>query len=255
MDVSDAQDGFDSTYRAISKSAVYRDAVREAFPSLPQWVVPYSHLDAQLLLRIRSALALRNGTHLIDLACGLGGPGLWIAGESGASITGVDYSSSAIQSARELCSLRGFQDATFLCSDIVSTDLPAAAFDGAMCVDAMVFVPPRELAIELARILKPGARFVAVTWEAFDDSIGIATLVTDYRPILEAAGLRVLEHTVIDEDRRLGAALFNAILTREEALRVEIGDSAEGLIAEARDYLVRLQRPPRVRRIFLVAQK
>ena len=253
--VSDGQNGFDSTYLALSKSVVYRAAVRYAFPSLPEWVVPYSHLDGELLERIAAAMGLEESSNFIDLACGLGGPGLWIATQSGASVTGVDFSAAAVQAARDLAATRALRDARFICADIVDTGLPDASFDAAMCIDAMIFAPPRDFAREVARVLKPGGRLAATTWEALDDSLPLPTLVADYRPILEAAGLSILEHEVIDAHRELGRALFSEIVSREEYLRAELGESAEGLVAEAHDFLDRLKRPTRVRRMFLVAEK
>ena len=253
--MSEARAGFNATYLAISRSSVYREAVREAFPDLPPWVVPYSHLDAPLLERIAAAMSMKSGASFVDLACGLGGPGLWVAGRLAVRVTGIDSSSAAVQAARDLAVRQGINDATFVCADMAATGLPQAAFDAAMCVDAVIFAPPCEVADEVSRILKRGGRFVATAWEALDESVPLPTLVRDYRPILESAGFRVLEHTGIDERRELGTALFTAIASREEALRAELGEDADGLIAEANGFLGRLKLPPRVRRVFLVAQK
>ena len=46
-------------------------------------------------------LQVRPGEMLADLACGAGGPGLWMARETGALLTGVDPSPAGLAAARD----------------------------------------------------------------------------------------------------------------------------------------------------------
>jgi hypothetical protein len=48
---------------------------------------------------------------------------------------------------------------------------------------------------------------------------------------------------------------YRALIERENALRDEMGDAASDLLAEARDGIAREGAPPRVRKVFLVAER
>src|ERR1700720_2803869 len=46
------------------------------------------------------ALHVGPGQKIVDLGCGRGGPGQWIAGATGAALVGIDFSSIALEQAR-----------------------------------------------------------------------------------------------------------------------------------------------------------
>jgi hypothetical protein len=48
---------------------------------------------------------------------------------------------------------------------------------------------------------------------------------------------------------------YRALLERERLLRDEMGDAASSLLEEAREGIAREGRPPRVRKVFIVAQR
>src|SRR5689334_4697146 len=63
----------------------------------------YDHLSfitLSELQRARLELRLSPGQTMVDLACGTGGPGLWLAAQTGARLIGVDVSEAAIDEAR-----------------------------------------------------------------------------------------------------------------------------------------------------------
>src|SRR6476620_8477298 len=62
----------------------------------PVEVQPWSDTTWWLLGRCVSGLRIGPGAVLGDLACGRGGPGLWLARATGASLIGVDWSEVAI---------------------------------------------------------------------------------------------------------------------------------------------------------------
>lgn len=91
------------------------------------------------------------------------------------------------------------------------------------------------------------------TWEKLT-AVELPSVVDDYRPHLQAAGLTVLNVEVLDErDREL--AHYRAMLKRAESLRAEMGDAAEPILHEADDGVRRASDPPRVRKVLIVAQK
>lgn len=89
----------------------------------------------------------------LDLACGEGRNGLWLA-EQGWQVTGVDFSLVAVERARRIAAERGL-DAVFEQADVLAYEPPAAGFD-------LVIVFYLQLpAAERARALAAAARGIA----------------------------------------------------------------------------------------------
>lgn len=103
------------------------------------------------------ALRLSRGQTLVDLGCGRGGPGLWLAREAGVSLTGVDFSPVAIDEATRRAALFGVTPcARFVVGDLTDTTLPDAHSDAAVSIDALHFAAgPAAAAAEARRILRP----------------------------------------------------------------------------------------------------
>ncbi len=122
--------------------------------------VTLSELDwcASQLSDGRSGLPLRPGGLLLDLGCGRGGPGLWLARRLKAVLLGLDIAPEALALAREHS--RGYP-ASYLQADFHATGLPGTSVDGAISIDAFWHSNNLGAAMrESARILKPGARLV-----------------------------------------------------------------------------------------------
>jgi ubiquinone/menaquinone biosynthesis C-methylase UbiE len=66
----------------------------------PEQFAHIGFLTAGEARRLRELLQIRPGEALADLACGAGGPGLWMARESGAFLTGIDPSAAGLAAAR-----------------------------------------------------------------------------------------------------------------------------------------------------------
>src|SRR3954454_19968092 len=60
------------------------------------------------LVELESALRLPAEGLLVDLACGRGGPGMWIARAAGARLVGVDFSGVAVSLACTRREVMGF---------------------------------------------------------------------------------------------------------------------------------------------------
>ena len=65
----DMCDGFNTMYLAINGSRVYREAVRASANGLPDWLVPFSTINARLLERFATELDVKESETLVDLAC------------------------------------------------------------------------------------------------------------------------------------------------------------------------------------------
>jgi SAM-dependent methyltransferase len=147
------------------------------------------------LRRIAHELRVGPRQALVDLGCGLGGPGLWLAAETGADLTGIDLVPVALEQARQRADRMGIgARSRFQAGDFEATGLPADSFDAAVSVDVVSFVQHKPAAFhEVARILRPGSYFGFTTWESDRASLAgvVAPQVADYRPLLRDAGFVV----------------------------------------------------------------
>ena len=246
---------YDLIYAGLASSVAYRDVLAEISFDLPEWVVPLSTVDRPALERMAGAMRLRSGDTFVDLACGLGGPGIWIAERTGASVVGVDFSRVAIAEAEALAAERGMSArARFVVADAAETGLPTAAFAAVACIDSLQFVEPVAGTVEIARLLAPGGVAVVTTWEALTD-VELPTVVRDYEPFFSSAGLAVTRHEIVEGARARELTHYRAVLEHADRLREEMHDAAEPLLHEAQSGLRREHDPPRVRKVFIVARK
>jgi ubiquinone/menaquinone biosynthesis C-methylase UbiE len=95
------------------------------------------------------------GVSVLDLCCGVAGPGRLITAESGCCYLGVDHSASALAIARRMASNLPcrFEQAHI-------PPLPEGRFEVVLLLEAMLAFPDKvALAGEVARVLQPGGRF------------------------------------------------------------------------------------------------
>ena len=74
----------------------------QALGPFPPHVEPFSFVTREGLERVFAELRLEPDDQLVDLCCGRGGIGLWFARESGARLTGIDFSPFAVAEAERL---------------------------------------------------------------------------------------------------------------------------------------------------------
>ena len=101
--------------------------------------------------------------HVLDVACGSGGPALAIASKTGCSLTGVDIEASGIATANSLKTSLGIGDrVNFQVADC-SQPLPfeAQQFDFISCIDAVLHFKNRSVVFaDWFRLLKPGGHLL-----------------------------------------------------------------------------------------------
>src|SRR3954469_26041339 len=104
-----------------------------------------------------------SGVTVLDLCCGIAGPGRFLTRELGCSYLGVDASASAVAIARERARA-GDLPCRFAVAQI--PPLPAGPFDVVLLLETMLaFEDTDALVREIAAALRPGGRF-AFTLEA-----------------------------------------------------------------------------------------
>jgi ubiquinone/menaquinone biosynthesis C-methylase UbiE len=95
------------------------------------------------------------GVSVLDLCCGVAGPGRMITAESGCDYLGVDCSASSLAAARELA---GNLPCRFVQAHL--PPLPAGRFEVVLLLETMLAFPDKEALVnEVARVLEPGGRF------------------------------------------------------------------------------------------------
>jgi ubiquinone/menaquinone biosynthesis C-methylase UbiE len=234
--------GYDSFYAVWGSSPTLRRIWREHVtgPDYPEEFAHISFLPLAQLRALAAGLHLAAGQVLVDLACGAGGPGLWVAKQSGARLVGRDLSPVAAQRARESAAALGMQGrAEFGQGRFEQTGIGDQSADAAMTVDALQYAPDKAKALaEAARFLRRGGRFALAAFEldagrvaglpVWDDPVG------DYRPLLERAGFRILSYEQIPGWQDQVAAGYGAVVAEQEALEAELGpDAASAIVLEA----------------------
>ena len=254
--------GYDAVYAATPNSPTLAAIWREHAlgPDYPAGFEHISFLTLAELRTIASELRLDANSTFVDLACGLGGPGLWVARETQAKLTGIDLSPIAVAAARDRAARLGLSEvAQFSIGTFAATGLSAAAFDGAMSADALQYAPDKQAALaEAARILRPGGRLVFACFEFEADRIaGLPVLGPDpdgdYRPVLESAGFQVSSYAETPNWRARLTGAYQAIVDAKTSLTDEMGAGAySALLGEV---ALTLQIQPYKSRVLVAATR
>jgi len=163
---------------------------------------------------------LRSGLHALDLGCGNGMIAEYLADNTDAYFTGLDYIPEAIcQAQARTAAKRDRLD--FIVGDINALDLPAQAFDVIISIDTMYFSNDYPATIgQLLQALRPCGQLAIFfaygwgPWMAVED-FAPATLAPDKTPLgvaLQAHGLSFTVQDFTEADYRL-AQLRKQILT------------------------------------------
>jgi SAM-dependent methyltransferase len=241
-DVTRTQSGYDAFYGAWGWSktfnALWRDLVTG--PDDPDDYAHISFVSLADLRRLADGLQVDSSATVADLACGAGGPGLWVSHETGARLVGIDLSSIAVEVATRRADALGFAGrATFHQGTFAATRLDDASVDAVMTIDALQYAPSKQAAIdEMARIVRPGGRAGIIAFEL--DPARVAGMdvwddpVADYRPLLSSAGFDVLEHRQIEGWEQCVRRGFSRVVELQETLTAELGEpAAAALVLEA----------------------
>jgi ubiquinone/menaquinone biosynthesis C-methylase UbiE len=261
-DPSIVAQGYDAVYDAMPRSPTLLRLWKQvvAGDDYPDNFYHISFITLQDLRRLAEALRLSAGSRFADIACGMGGPALWIARETGVHLSGVDLSPGAVAQAERRAQSLGLADgARFSTGSFAHTGLETASMDAAMSVDALQYAPDKSAALrEFARIIRPGGALAFFAFELHPERArGLPVIgddpVDDYRPLLHDAGFEILRYdqTPAWHDRLFTA--YRAVIDAQEALRQEMGEPATAaMLSEMR---LTLDRDIYTGRVFAVAQR
>ena len=243
---------YDSLYSAYAASAKLHELFVTAFDEeLPPEVEPFSFVPVDGLRLIASRLALGEGDRLLDVACGRGGPGMWLARESGAWLLGVDPSSVAVEHATNRRTLFGLEErATFTIGEFGALSAAGVAdesVDGVLCIDSIQFAP--DLAATLAdilRCLRPGGRLAVTCW------VGSFKFPARLGEDLAAAGFTEVETTEHPDWLERQRAIHKAALAIDPE---EVDDDDVGLRNLRAEAEVALPMLERIRRVLVSGRR
>jgi SAM-dependent methyltransferase len=228
-----------------------------------EFVEQESFMTAAEIRALASAAGIAPDASVLDLCCGVAGPGRLITRELGCTYLGVDISASAVEIARERA---GDLPCRFEVSRI--PPVPRGPFDVVLLLETLLAFPEKEMLLrEISRALRTGGRF-AFTMEA-----GLPLTPTERARMpdadtvwliprqemltcLERVGLVVRWQDDCSRSHRAVAdSLISAFTADAADIAAQIGRRAlEELLAAHRlwsDWL----REGRVRKIALVAEK
>jgi ubiquinone/menaquinone biosynthesis C-methylase UbiE len=246
-----AEKAHDLIYQGHDRSDCFKKIVRSAFgDEFPEDVDGFSFVTLTDLKETASHLNIGQGDRFVDLGCGRGGPGMWIARKTGADLMGIDISTSALASARKRITSFGLDNrANFKVGNFYETGLADSSCNGAISIDALWHAPDKRRALdEIARILKPNARLVFTTWDG-----NIPFMPKDHKGLLENSGFKIEVYRETPGWKERQLAVYHGILDSKEKLIQEMGKKhAIPMIKEAKSVIPVLDTSVRV---FVVAKK
>jgi SAM-dependent methyltransferase len=203
------------------------------------------------------------GVSVLDLCCGVAGPGRLITQELGCTYLGVDFSSSAIDIARKSA---GDLPCRFAVSRI--PPIPPGPFEVVLLFETMLAFPEKEALLqEISRALTTGGRF-AFTMEEGQPLTGSEreimpdadtvwlTPLQEMLTCLARTGLVVRWQDDCSRSHRAVAdSLINAFAADATDIAAQIGRRALGELLAAHQLWSDWLREGRVRKIAFVAEK
>jgi SAM-dependent methyltransferase len=239
-----------------------RRARTSAYPP-GEFVEQESFMRAGEIRALASLAGVGPGVSVLDLCCGIAGPGRLIARELGCTYLGVDSSSSAIDIARESA---GDLPCRFEVSRI--PPIPSGPFEVVLLFETLLVFPEKDALVrEISGALTTGGRF-AFTMEAGPplteserermpdaDTVWLTPL-HEMRASLEGVGLVVRwQEDWSRSHRAVADSLTEAFAADATRIAAQIGRPAlEELLAAHRLWSEWL-REGRVRKIAVVAEK
>lgn len=220
-------------------------------------------MTAGEILELGKRAGIAEKVRVLDLCCGIAGPGRYLTGKLGCCYLGLDYSSSALEIARELA-----QDLPCEFQVAQIPPLPEGPFEVVLLLETILaFADKASLLEEVARVLPPGGRFAFTLEEGQPldpderdrmpdaDTVWLTPL-TEIRDLLGQVGLQLRwELECSRSHQRMVESLLRAFQAEHREIAEQVGAAPlQELLAAHQlwhDWLV----SGRVRKFALVAEK
>jgi SAM-dependent methyltransferase len=237
-------------------------ARRAAYPP-GEFVDQESFMLASEILALAGAAGIAPAVSVLDVCCGVAGPGRLIARELGCDYLGVDYSASAIDIARE-------RSVGLRCRFEVARvpPLPSGPFDVVLLLETMLAFPDKAgLLREVRRVLPDGGRF-AMTFEegrplstqeraAMPDADTVwLTPLTEMVRLLADAGFRVgWQQECTESHLRTAESLLRAYESEADEIAAGVGRQAVQELLASHSLWADWLSSGRARKFAVVAEK
>ncbi len=233
-----------------------------AYPA-GEYVGQESFMRAAEIRRLAHQARVGPGVPVLDLCCGVAGPGRMITAESGCRYLGVDQSASALATARQLA---GELPCRFEQAHL--PPLPAGRFEVVLLLETMLAFPDKEALVgEVARTLEPGGRFAFTVEEGRPltrqeqsrmpaaDTVWPAEL-TELTDVLRNAGLAVTwQQEYSSAHHAVATALLRCYRADSAQIAGQIGEQATAELITAHQLWSDWLGSGRVRKFAMVAEK
>jgi SAM-dependent methyltransferase len=228
-----------------------------------EFVGQESFMTATEIRALATRAGVGPGVTVLDVCCGVAGPGRYLAGELGCDYLGVDASSASIAVARA-------RTDGLPCRFQVARvpPLPSGAFDVVLLLETMLAFEDKDTLLgAIARALRPGGRF-AFTFEEGQPLTGAEraamphadtvwpALLHEITLSMKRAGLVVTWHRdVSDAHRATAQALADAFAANADQIAAELGRRTLSDLLAAHRLWIEWLDGGRIRKLALVAER
>jgi SAM-dependent methyltransferase len=228
-----------------------------------EFVGQESFMTAGEIRSLAEQAGIGPGVTVLDVCCGVAGPGRLLTRELGCGYLGVDASASAVAIARERV---GDLPCRFAIAQV--PPLPAGSFDVVLLLETMLAFEDKDALVRaIATVLRPGGRF-AFTLEAgpplgADERAAMPDADTVWLTPLDALATSLEQAGLVvawQEDhsrahRATAQALAGAFAADATEIAVQIGRRALDELLAAQRLWIRWLDAQRVRKLALVAER
>jgi len=233
-----------------------------AFPA-GEYVGQESFIRAGEIRTLAHQARIGPGVSVLDLCCGMAGPGRMITAESRCRYLGIDHSASALAAARDLA---GSLPCRFEQAHL--PPLPDGCFEVVLLLETMLAFPDKEaLVSEVARVLEPGGRFAFTVEEGRPLTLqerarmpGADTVwpieLAELTGVLGRAGLTVIwQQECSSSHHAIATALYRCYRADSSQIADQIGAQATAELITAHRLWSDWLGSRRVRKFAIVAEK
>ena len=241
-------------YTAAHASDAHSELCRRAFG---HDLTQEGQTDMASLRIALDALPIGPGKHVLDLGCGAGVIAEYVSDQTGAKVTGLDYSDSAIAAAQARTEAKRDR-LRFEVQNFNNLEPRPGAFDAILSLDTLYWASDLKAVLgALAGSLSPDGRMALFMNHHIDQNEPAEQLAADKSDLGKAVAALGLNAQVVDFSANIGAFWernYSAALTLKAQFEAEgNGFVAESLIRESEeDYLPDVHEGRIARYLFLI---